>query len=498
VMRQWLQRFDPVTALSWLEAGLKPYAAWQAAQAGLTPQTVGGTQTMAAEGAAQLMANEVPEVIARTWIRYSDARTGLAWLTAGWDLLAALAWTNTGLDPVDALAWRTAGVLPQSQPTAASMSGQADSAALWVATGIAMADWPKWTKRAFTPAEAELWTAHSVPAAEAVDYRPLVGDVQRSGWYRTQAIDPHVAARWEATKLTWDQIQRWSLTGFEPDEARTFVARNISPERAQRERQANEDRARPRSAAPAEAEPAQQATAAARRVQRIQLQASAFRLSIDEFVALRTQVHAAESNLTGTGEQRRTLAARRLSITGDELQVLRRALNVKDVPEAHTAQERQLAHHVVALAPLRTGFGQPAAKAPPTRPGSSPGTVRPQVTPARGAISPIKRSIVPSKYRDWNASTSVYITPQGDVIHRYHDCHGMRGFRHPSEADPVVEIVSLRDPVCAERRACRKCFDWSPSTLKQLDEFIEGLHGRAPVQRPKAPKVRKKRRRNRR
>lgn len=56
---------------------------------------------------------------------------------------------------------------------------------------------------------------------------------------------------------------------------------------------------------------------------------------------------------------------------------------------------------------------------------------------------------------------------------------GTRGFRHSGDPDPMIHRARLRDPLCADRRACRICFDqWSRETVDRFDEFLEGLHGR--------------------
>jgi len=204
--------------------------------------------------------------------------------------------------------------------------------------------------------------------------------------------------------------------------------------------------------------------------------AEALELSLGELKALRRQIAAAESGLQTTHKksERTEAAARRLSLTAVELKALRSALATPS--EAATARSRALARHVLGLPPLRSKIDAPAPKQ-----GARGST---QVRPTQRTGSPIYKPVVGHSPL-WSPDTRVFITAWGDVIHLHADCHGIRGFRHVDEPDPKVHQVSLRDPVCGNRRACRKCFDvWSSTTIDRFDGFLEDLHGR---RRPAAP-----------
>lgn len=195
-------------------------------------------------------------------------------------------------------------------------------------------------------------------------------------------------------------------------------------------------------------------------------------LTLDELRFLRRQVTAAESNLIGVAGKA-NVVAQRLSLTPAEVKTLRLALAPEGVAKTQTA--RLLARHVLGLPEIRATlpFGQRTLGAP-ARPNASVVSAPPSPAPRTGVRTVGGRSFA----RNWSADTNVYVTPLGDAVHQYSNCHGMRGFRHVEEADPVIHQVRLRDPVCAERRACRKCFDmWSPSVLDHFDHFLEGLHG---------------------
>lgn len=497
VLKQWLNRFDASEALAWLQAGAKPMAAWQAKQQGLTPETFALPPTVqGSTPAGPLVATGATVLVAETWVQYSSTTAGLDWLGAGWDLLAALAWIETGLGPELSLRWRAAKVLPADRAVAAASVGDPETAARWVTTGLPATEWPLWIGRKFDPEAAILWSGVGIPAAEAADYRRLVGKPNRAGWYREHGVGAHAGARWDGSGLGWAKIQGWIEAGVEVDEAKVQAAKNVSPEAFVRNRMA---------AANAAKRAAQLGPPIAPRIpkgkaERLRMQASAFGLIPDEFTYVRQQVQAAESNLTGSAKERASLTARRLSIIPAELKVLRAAMTAHAVPIRHGPQPRQLARQVLSLAPLRTTFDRPAH----VRPGAQSVASKPKpppASPARGAISPIKRGIGPTAIRDWGPNTSVYITPLGNVVHMYSNCHGMRGFRHPDEADPVVSVVTLRSPVCADRKACRKCFDWGPASLRQLDDLIDDLHGRGarrgpdPIRTSRPQKKRKRRRR---
>jgi hypothetical protein len=191
--------------------------------------------------------------------------------------------------------------------------------------------------------------------------------------------------------------------------------------------------------------------------------AAAFGLSAGELAQLRRKVGTAETGLTGAGKiQKDGLVARRLSITPPELVILRRSLF--DDAVAAGAAARVIVRHVLELGEA------PIEQRGPIR--------KPTVNPALFPPGTRRRS-ASSSFSSWNAGTNVFLTEWGDAVHYYADCQGMRGFRHAGEPDPVVHQVALRDPICRDRRACRKCFDfWGPSTIDRLDDLLESFHGR--------------------
>lgn len=458
VLKTWLDRFDAAEALIWLHAGAKPNAAWQAKKAGLTPETFGSP--VAKDGESALIDLDASPAVAATWLTYSDVGTARAWLRAGWDLLAALAWTGRGVKPEVAFAWHQLGVTPNEVSMMPAEVNDVTAAGPWLTSGIPVGEWSLWMARGFAPAEAGRWHLARVPAAESPDFRRLVGDPERSGWYRAQGIGPHVAQRWEQAGLSLERIGELMAEETDPTKAHDIATQPVAAEPTPGKR--------------------------AKGKQRVRLQAEAFGITEAEVIYLSQQVSAAAAGLSGTKAEKASRAARRLSITPAELKLLRAALGSQFVAERYPARERQLARHVIGLTPLQTTY---------TKPKPAPGTTPPKVgknptnrtssslttKPARRppATSPVSTGASFLRRRDWSADSKVYVTPWGDRVHRYHDCHGMRGFRHANEPDPEIIIVSLRDPVCAARPACRKCFDWSVSRYNEFDQFMEDLHGPA-------------------
>lgn len=152
--------------------------------------------------------------------------------------------------------------------------------------------------------------------------------------------------------------------------------------------------------------------------------------------------------------------SRRLAITPPELRILRAALVAAD--EGVSATARVIAGRIVALAPIQSQL--PAGRGPS----------RPSVTPRSAATAPIERS----RFRNWTEDLKVHITAWGDVVHLFYDCPGTRGFTPVGQPEPPVFPAVLRDPVCADRRACRICFnDWSSDTIAGFDEWLRRLHG---------------------
>lgn len=196
-------------------------------------------------------------------------------------------------------------------------------------------------------------------------------------------------------------------------------------------------------------------------------------LTIEELRRLRQQLTAAESNLVGV-PGKLNMTAQRLSLTPMEVKKLRGALS-SDVGVERTASDRLLAQHVIRLPTIRAKYPDASTQATPPVPRTKPAKSR-AVHYSRAPETGVTPG--PRVVGKWSADTLVYLTSLGDAVHLYSDCHGMRGFRHAEEPDPVVHQVRLRDPTCAERRACRKCFNvWSPTMLERLDGLIEGLHG---------------------
>lgn len=192
--------------------------------------------------------------------------------------------------------------------------------------------------------------------------------------------------------------------------------------------------------------------------------AKALGLTVDELRTLRRQIFVAESNLLGIAKSEKVaLVARRLSITPIELGAIRATL--ADQGSTKSAAARVIADHIVHLSAPQGTVRRAAPKPPQPNPGPSVlGTRR------AGATRKV--------FHDWNADTNVFVTIWGNAVHMYADCSGMRGFRHVGEPDPIVDQARLRDPVCRDRRACRKCFDfWSASAIDGLDDLLEDLHG---------------------
>lgn len=216
---------------------------------------------------------------------------------------------------------------------------------------------------------------------------------------------------------------------------------------------------------------------AASKAAKLQRQAQAFGLSPSEFRAMQKRRVEAESGLQDFPKAKRLeLAARRLSITPQELKLLRSAYSVPE-ERHHSERVRSIARSIVALAPTT----QPAQ----TKVGS------PRTSPRPPAIAG------PSATGSWKPDRVVYLTDWGDVVHIDQDCPGIWGFRSHNEPPPIIYSVTLRDRRCGGRRGCRKCIGgrWSNHVLQQLETQINNLHGNrrltvSPSGRPTHPPVR--------
>ncbi|MGD9794705.1 MAG: hypothetical protein AB7V43_14610 [Acidimicrobiia bacterium] len=201
-------------------------------------------------------------------------------------------------------------------------------------------------------------------------------------------------------------------------------------------------------------------------------------LTEDEYKRLGQQMFAATAGLAGSKAERLDAAARRLRISAAELALLRRALNDFDNPQPERV--RGLVRMVLGLPALQTRLpAQPAKTSPVVAPPPSRSTAAASKATAPPPSAPSEYSGRPLSRLGWDGDTNVYVIEHGNVVHAYSDCFGMRGFRHSQEPDPTVYQVNLRHPICAARRACRKCFDqWGSSALGSFDDYIEALHGR--------------------
>ena len=202
---------------------------------------------------------------------------------------------------------------------------------------------------------------------------------------------------------------------------------------------------------------------ASKKAAKLQQQAQAFGLSPNEFRALQRRRAEAESGLQGFPKTKRLeLAARRLSITPQELKLLRSASSTP-VGTNHPERVRSIARSIIALKP----------------------TTQPKPTKARSPQTPTRRPGIagPSAIGHWKPDRVVYLTDWGDVVHIDHDCPGIWGFRSHGEPPPVIFSVTLRDPRCGGRRGCMKCIGahWSNHVLQQLENQINNLHGKRRV-----------------
>lgn len=235
MVKRWLDHFTPEEALAWIALGEKPYGARTAAKNGETPASRWRERDEPQmpplpEPTAQLHAAGVAREVAVFWTTHANAAAGLAWHAAGWDLLSAYAWIDTGLSPKVALRWHQAGIRPGDYPAVSSLVADPEEAGRWHATALPLDQWGPWLARHFSPEEAAVWSSTRMSAAEAAEYRRLVGDAGRAGWYRSLGLSAHAASRWEATDLGWTQTQMWVARGVEPAEARFWQDRGIQPD----------------------------------------------------------------------------------------------------------------------------------------------------------------------------------------------------------------------------------------------------------------------------
>lgn len=169
-------------------------------------------------------------------------------------------------------------------------------------------------------------------------------------------------------------------------------------------------------------------------------------VSADEFKHVRAQLGRAESGLAALSKgERQQRTARRLKISVEELKSLRQALaGQPPAPRARLAARQIAGLPDLSIAPV-----------PTTRQLGTPSVVR------RGAPG-------------ISATSRVFITPEGDVVHIERDCHGTRGFRRVREPDPKVTPALLRDAACRDRRACLICCEGAAS---RYDTELNRLHG---------------------
>lgn len=166
--------------------------------------------------------------------------------------------------------------------------------------------------------------------------------------------------------------------------------------------------------------------------------------------------HRAESDAT-TGlagvPDKNAKVAKRLGITTSELKVLRKALSGTSVSKTQAASL------------IRTVAESGARAASPA------GGVRPR--PAATDAS-IRRA---AGDEPLPATTSVYVTTWGQVVHLHHDCPSARGFRHVGEPDPDLYKVEARDPSCKGRRVCGTCKNRASVLARRIEYLLKSLHG---------------------
>ena len=167
----------------------------------------------------------------------------------------------------------------------------------------------------------------------------------------------------------------------------------------------------------------------------------------------------------------------------DELRLLRRAL-------AGNVDALKFRERVAAL--VRTVAGTNVVEPPAPSKSSKSTPARKVITsssaPAQSKSAPT-RSGPPTKRKKKSKKSNgpnlaakgqatVYVTTWGHVVHLFHDCHSVRGFRDTNEPDPDLYRVPVNDPSCRGRRVCGTCRNVTFANAKKIEEQLRRFHGK--------------------
>lgn len=286
-------------------------------------------------------------------------------------------------------------------------------------------------------------------------------------------------------KMNWDRVRQWDRArdgrsdmelADERDER--WFAREAEREAAREARRAARSTPTARARSAKKAPAAQKPVVQKRQAKNLRLAEVANRLGVKPAEA-QAAVDAQNQAATGLGgftkAERVSTAARRLGITADELRLLRRALagNV----DALSPRERvaSLVRTVARTEPSEQRAPKKPEKSPPAR-----DVITSRSAPARSKSSKRKKQQRSSVLQPVAKVTDgmVYVTTWGSVVHLFHECHSIRGFRGTNEVDPDLYRVAISDPSCRGRRVCATCRNVTFANAKKVEEQLRRFHGK--------------------
>lgn len=173
--------------------------------------------------------------------------------------------------------------------------------------------------------------------------------------------------------------------------------------------------------------------------------ARAFGISVEDLESLRAVLGTLQRQLpAGSPDSGAAEAARILRLDPQTYAWLIRAVvsSGPDVGEDRISTE--VIHEIVANS-ANISATVAARRAPPVP------------TTATGGRRRSVYSVYVPGLQGWPANGGLYITNEGDHVHAWPDCHGLRGSRLATDPDPIVIPVFLTDKRVVGRRVCRKC-----------------------------------------
>lgn len=266
-------------------------------------------------------------------------------------------------------------------------------------------------------------------------------------------------------KMNWDRVRRWDQQRAGMSDAELAEERDerwFDREREREQRHADEQtRSVPSPASGTSALPHKTSSPSQTSAKKARRAALANTIGVDagKVTAARRAVAEAQVGLRGIpAAERKAKVASRLGITTSELQIL--SAGLAGAIDGSVLRLRTLIESVARIRVTPTPTPRPASRPSPsakTKTARGPG--------GTGGLGP---------------TTLVFVTPWGNVVHRWIDCPSTRGFRHVGEPDPPIYKVPANDPCCRGRRTCRTCGDETGHLARErLDRLLVQLHGPA-------------------